>query len=191
VVIVNARPSYDGEPCSKCSLDPAPGDAWYGMVASELGWCGCGPQEHLDRLMYAYLDQDGPVLRAEGDAGMLLAFIADDLGWTEHGGNIGGSWLTNAGAQARANLGAVVATYDDEEPEPPPVPKTPFATDLDAMMRRALAERIDREMFGGLGLRYEAPLIIIDDPFPSRPPSPEAMERWRRWMLSVGLARPS
>lgn len=81
-----------------------------GMVAAEAGWCGCGALERVDRMMLAYLSQDDTILRDDhveevsDDASVLLAYIADSLGWTEHGGGVGGSWLTDDGKEALANL---------------------------------------------------------------------------------------
>ncbi|HYF46707.1 MAG TPA: hypothetical protein VD926_10895 [Acidimicrobiales bacterium] len=81
------------------------------LVCTELGWCTCGNPEDVDRMMLAYLTarsyDDFPKPRAEGvseDAEMLLAYIADALGWTEHGGSVGGAWLTDDGREAMANL---------------------------------------------------------------------------------------
>ncbi len=78
-------------------------------VNAELGWCGCGTGDRVDEMMLAYLGQSGPVLHFGDDAGMLVAYMADALGWTEHGGSIGGAWLTEDGEQALANLRAHVA----------------------------------------------------------------------------------
>ena len=73
-------------------------------VAAELGWCGCGSHEDIDAWMLAYLrsraGDEWPKPVPEGvseDATTLLAYMADDLGWTEHGGSIYGAWLTDEG----------------------------------------------------------------------------------------------
>jgi hypothetical protein len=73
-------------------------------VNAELGWCGCGSHEDVDAWMLAYLrsraGDEWPKPQPEGvseDAAGLLAYMADDLGWTEHGGSIYGAWLTDEG----------------------------------------------------------------------------------------------
>ena len=40
----------------------------------------------------------------DGIVELLLAYIADAAGWTEHGGSVGGAWLTDGGREALANL---------------------------------------------------------------------------------------
>ena len=80
-------------------------------VAQDLEWCGCGEPEAVDRMMLAYLEsravEDWPKPAPAGvskDAALLLAYLADDLGWTEHGPSIGGAWLTDDGRDALLNL---------------------------------------------------------------------------------------
>ena len=80
-------------------------------VAAELGWCLCNRPEEVNRMMLAYLEarsiEDWPKPHPEGvseDAETLLAYIADQLGWTEHGGSVGGAWLTADGREALDNL---------------------------------------------------------------------------------------
>jgi hypothetical protein len=54
-------------------------------------------------------DEDFPKPQPEGvskDAEVLLAYIADALGWTEHGGGVCGAWLSESGRTALANLTA-------------------------------------------------------------------------------------
>lgn len=80
-------------------------------VVMELGGCACGEPERVDDMMLAYLasrepegwPKPAPVGVSE-DAALLLAYLADMLGWTEHGGSVGGAWLTEDGAAALANL---------------------------------------------------------------------------------------
>lgn len=81
------------------------------VVGTELEWCGCDRPEEVDRMMLAYLEaravEDFPKPHPEGvseDAETLLAYIADQLGWTEHGGSVGGAWLSPAGETALNNL---------------------------------------------------------------------------------------
>lgn len=106
--------------CKDYGTDPDSGvyvlDA---LVSTELGWCACGNPEKVDRMMLTYLewaearfdDQsnvtwDTALDNVSDDAKFLLAYIADDLDWTEHGGSVGGAWLTDDGKQAMANLRA-------------------------------------------------------------------------------------
>ncbi len=81
------------------------------LVLTEMGWCACGSTKEVDRMMLAYLTArvgwGFPKPGAEGvteDAEMLLAYMADSLGWTEHGSNVGGAWLTEDGTEALTNL---------------------------------------------------------------------------------------
>lgn len=81
------------------------------LVSHELGWCACGNPEDVDRMMLAYLTarsvESFPKPPPDGiseDAELLLAYIADALDWTEHGGSVGGAWLTVDGREALANL---------------------------------------------------------------------------------------
>lgn len=81
------------------------------LVNTELGWCACGDPSEIDGMMLAYLraraHEDFPKPAAEGvspQAELLLAYIADGLGWTEHGSSIGGAWLTEDGREAMENL---------------------------------------------------------------------------------------
>lgn len=90
--------------------DGSPAD---GMVCMEMGWCGCGNPEDVDRWMVAFLTSgtaNSPTITSPLDT--VLAYMADGLGWTEHGGGIGGSWLTDDGLEALANLQAALAAFD-------------------------------------------------------------------------------
>lgn len=77
----------------------------------ELGGCGCGQPERVDAMMLAYLEsragegfpKPDPAGVSE-DAALLLAYLADMLDWTEHGGSVGGAWLTDEGERALAHL---------------------------------------------------------------------------------------
>ena len=92
-------------------------------VAEELGWCGCGSPDDVDRMMLAYLtniNERWTTRKDEGDphygwratpglsedAETLIQYIADSLDWTEHGGSVGGAWLTDDGRLALHNLAA-------------------------------------------------------------------------------------
>jgi hypothetical protein len=108
--MVNAKVAHSvAEPCAHC-LEMATEAMESGRVQAEIGWCGCGT-DRTDEMMLAYLrsrEVDGfPKPAPDGvhaDAVELLAYMADDLGWTEHGGGVGGAWLTDAGREALANL---------------------------------------------------------------------------------------
>lgn len=90
-------------------------------VPMELGWCGCGNPEDVDRMMLAYLanlherwttrkDEGAPHFGYQPtpdlspDAELLIQYVADSLGWTEHGGSVGGAWLTDEGHDARRRM---------------------------------------------------------------------------------------
>ena len=95
-------------------------------VAQQMGWCRCGDNEKVDELMLAYLDslerhwawvheregrqitpeewKTSPESGMDGDVYYLMAYIADSLDWTEHGGSVVGAWLTDDGKEALANL---------------------------------------------------------------------------------------
>lgn len=97
------------EPCD--SPHPHYQDGEPPSVPTELGWCGCGEPERVDEMMLAYLQsrvgEDYPKPDPVGvspDAVPLLAYMADALGWTEHGGSVGGAWLTDNGYVAIGNL---------------------------------------------------------------------------------------
>jgi hypothetical protein len=90
---------------------PHPHEAPESLVAAELGWCACGNPEDVDAAMLAYLRSravpDWPKPDPDGvsvDAAMLLAYIADSLGWTEHGSFVGAAWLSDEGREALRNL---------------------------------------------------------------------------------------
>ena len=81
--------------------------------ASELmlELCGCGNPELIADAMYDYLcrarkqfDHSQLFSRAVRDdenelADLLLAYMADRLGFTEHGGSVMAAWLTAAGEE--------------------------------------------------------------------------------------------
>jgi hypothetical protein len=90
-----------------------------------LGWCGCGTPERAVRPLRAYLEvlalRDGTAswvdgrasasweaslqaIDALGDAGALVAYVADAAGWTEHGSSVVGAWLTDLGRAVLEDL---------------------------------------------------------------------------------------
>lgn len=94
-------------------------DAAIKTVAQAVGWCGCGDQQRIESLMLAYLETldlpsgetpEWPDPDAAPDATFLLAYIADQLEWTEHGTTIRYPWLTDLGRAALAGLRARVTT---------------------------------------------------------------------------------
>ena len=98
------------EPCDFCRPVIAAEDDSLGQpsVSGELGWCQCGNPERIDELMLRYLDSvprwGHPDADIPADERILLAYIADSLGWTDHGTSIGASWLTSEGETARHRL---------------------------------------------------------------------------------------
>lgn len=120
----NAEVVRVGALCDRCPEPNKDIDDVDGLVTTELGWCGCGNPEDVDEMMLRFLDSftrrddtnyEHCILPDENDpwrhAWMLLAYIADDLHWTEHGGSIYGSWLTENGVRARENLRVAVAEF--------------------------------------------------------------------------------
>jgi len=93
-------------------------------VARQLGWCRCGDNDRMDELMLTYLDwlerhwvwlhaqprnpsewgKDDPESGLDQDVFWMLAYIADEQGWTEHGSSVVGAWITDDGKEALANL---------------------------------------------------------------------------------------
>jgi hypothetical protein len=130
------------ERCDNCK-DFGPGDPMDLddiNVPAELGWCGCGHPDLVDDLMLAFLTgvetrwavcHAAPAGHDCGtnevtfpygmnyDVATLLAYIADEIGWTEHGGAVGGEWLTPDGEETLANLRArlvlVMDYFEDGE----------------------------------------------------------------------------
>lgn len=110
--------------CDQCrdyGTDPnGPAYVLESLVNTEVGWCGCGDPSEVDAMMLAYLrarshpEFPKPPTRFVGkQAEMLLAYVADRLGWTEHGTSIGGAWLSDDGIEALKNL---EARYGDQWP---------------------------------------------------------------------------
>lgn len=147
-------------PCDSCrgwgSTGGEPfGDIKNELVVSELGWCSCDRPQEVDRMMLSYLtarSADGwPKPHPEAvsdDAETLLAYIADDLGWTEHGSTVGGAWLTTDGTEAMLNLRAAAAP-PRHEPSPYPDPIAKLLTDeYTAAARKLMVDMvIDGEAF--------------------------------------------
>lgn len=64
-------------------------------------WCGCGMPEEIDKAMLTYLSSGTHpypnILKINNTTDLFCAYIADSLGWTEHGGSVYGAWLTEEG----------------------------------------------------------------------------------------------
>lgn len=117
IKVENAALVWNHE-CGHCNelVDSPVCDVDHALVATELGWCACGSTDRIDELVYRYLawvalPMESRPRRDEqltADLGLLLAYVCDDLGWTEHGTSINGEWLTDDGHTALANLRAAV-----------------------------------------------------------------------------------
>lgn len=92
-------------PCDVVHDGQCPGNESDGTDPSlndELGWCACGNPEMVESAMLEYLEA---VSERRSPVGMsremlIMAYIADDLGWTEHGGGVYGAWLDSDGIEA-------------------------------------------------------------------------------------------
>jgi len=75
-----------------------------------LGFCGCGDPESthdfvIECLKRTNFDENkiqliklrDLILERPDDAAMMIAYFLSDKGMTEHGGGVGGSWLTSLG----------------------------------------------------------------------------------------------
>lgn len=90
-------------------------DDWEEMILMQH-FCGCGSPDAVVKAMRDYMNrvrtytnlvhQPGPlpdgIERPVPDddlAALLLAYIADHLGFTDHGGSVYGAWITDAGSR--------------------------------------------------------------------------------------------
>ena len=111
-------------PCAGCLKAQETGDMELGgdrnlieeAVSTLMGWCGCGSPEDVTELVMRFLElsvhwdvegaqetRDKREALCGGHAQLyLVAYVADALGWTEHGGSVGGEWLTDTGEAALA-----------------------------------------------------------------------------------------
>lgn len=101
---------------------------------AELAWerasfCGCGAQQETMRYLLGLLDYiaekrfDWAEMERRlpgGDGSYLPLYALDAMGLTEHGGNVGGSWLTDEGERLRRWLHATPeeAWFPDDIMEP-------------------------------------------------------------------------
>jgi hypothetical protein len=122
--MVNCKPTLIGPGCDSCRDDVTgnplqDGEPWTMLVQHEAGWCCCGDEDRIDTLMWRYLIHLGPGALGTytGDVEALLAYLADSLGWTEHGTAVDYPWLTDAGREARDNLAAHLGMTPDPPSE--------------------------------------------------------------------------
>ena len=74
--------------------------------------CGCGSPDAACATLLAVLDlhplyehrQEIEALLPDAGVRMLILSLLDRAGWTEHGGNVGGGWLTPLGVSVRDAL---------------------------------------------------------------------------------------
>lgn len=101
-----------------------------------LGFCGCGSPERVADMICRYLEavdwawECGPNMefahywaercqnmieraKLEEDAFMLCAYIADSRRFTEHGGSVGGAWLSDKGRSFVGALRKALAAYEN------------------------------------------------------------------------------
>lgn len=95
----------------------------YALFYDEIGLCGCGqPGAAVDlirRLLNLAPFYEHPaemIAEFDGNAGIehLVLSVLDHVGLTEHGGSIGGSWLTDKGRAVQQLLSLGTADSVDE-----------------------------------------------------------------------------
>ena len=100
------------------------GDLITESVNHLMGWCRCGNPEDVTAMAFLYLTavenkvgyKDGQEITGIPDeAWLLLSYICDGLEWTEHGGSVGGSWLTDTGKEALRRYAEKRESDDDRE----------------------------------------------------------------------------
>jgi hypothetical protein len=71
-----------------------------------MGFCPCGEPELITTAVMRYMASPKPIVYGEpfhdlGEMGFqLIAYIANAIGWTEHGGAVTASWPTDMGYEA-------------------------------------------------------------------------------------------
>ena len=92
----------------------------------ELKFCGCGDPEGVQTWLQRVLEtlKGEPfvgwparqqVLRSDPDASdLFVLYVLDAMGLTEHGGSVGGSWLTDKGRKFLADLETGAARRNGE-----------------------------------------------------------------------------
>lgn len=84
------------------------GDLITGCLNYLMNWCQCGNPEDVTGAIMQYLEITGSDERFDFEGNdesrrklwFFLAYIADYLEWTDHGGSVGGAWLTDIGKEA-------------------------------------------------------------------------------------------
>jgi len=80
----------------------------------KLGFCGCGCPEDTAKYLLSLLN----ILNFDNDyekkmellgednepRSYLILYLLDKAGWTEHGGSVGGCWLSDEGKKVRKSL---------------------------------------------------------------------------------------
>lgn len=96
-------------------------------AAQHLGWCGCGMPEAaaawLRRALEAHPSYEHQAVQRSvwgEDAGReyVLRYLLDHAAFTEHGGSVGGAWLTERGERVLAALqvpGAIDAWHEGHD----------------------------------------------------------------------------
>lgn len=87
-----------------------------------MKFCGCYTPdaviEKLEQGLIAFDRDNQPTWEsavAWMDDNIVLVYLLDGLGLTEHGGSVGGSWLTDKGKRLLGVLKAADEHWDDEE----------------------------------------------------------------------------
>lgn len=84
------------------------GDLITGCLNYLMGWCQCGNPEDVTAAIMQYLEIIASDERFDFENNdesrrilwYFLAYIADYLDWTDHGGSVGRAWLTDTGREA-------------------------------------------------------------------------------------------
>lgn len=100
---------------------PIPKSGTPDIINRAMGWCGCGNPENIDLLFLwelRYLSTEDRFkiddvswkwryknhTERMGTARDIVGYILDVMGATEHGGSVGGAWLTDEGVALRDAL---------------------------------------------------------------------------------------
>ena len=117
--VSRAWPDPAPEPCGACKQVIATGrtemngdDLIRACLVYLMDWCKCGNPEDATGLAMLYLETMGTSEKLPGEVLLLLAYICDFLEWTDHGGSVYGSWLTDTGREA-------LRKYQEETREDP------------------------------------------------------------------------
>lgn len=77
------------------------------LAIAPFKFCGCGQPEKVLAELIATLDWAASDLasRPMYEGPLLPLYVLDQVGFTEHGGSVFGSWLTDEGREWLANWG--------------------------------------------------------------------------------------